>query len=281
MAVTKNGRLQFTDEQYKIARYETSALEYARTHNYDLVQMGRHYRLKEHDSMIFAPDGRWFWNAQGIQGGALELLMHYECMSLPAAVLALAGERDQEQTHSNTYKPKPEDMNIKPVVFVAPLRGANYKQMYSYLIKSRGIDHQLISQLVKDKIIYPTTFKSLEKNSELTNVVFVGVDENGISRSAFQRGCSSYSTFKMETQGSHKTYPFAMRGSDESTTLCVFEGAIDALSHATIQKISDMDWQQCHRISQGGNAPIEGITNFLTANPNVRTVEICMDNDGP
>ena len=102
MAVTKNGRLQFTDAQYTIARYETSALEYARTHNYDLVQMGRHYRLKEHDSMIFAPDGRWLWNAQGIQGGALELLMHYECMSLPAAVLALAGEREHEQTHSNT-----------------------------------------------------------------------------------------------------------------------------------------------------------------------------------
>ena len=115
----------------------------------------------------------------------------------------------------------------------------------------------------------------------MNNAIFVGKDNTGIPRSAFQRGCLSSSTFKMEIAGSDKTVPFAVYGKEDATKLLVFEGAIDAISHASIIKNLGGEWDNCHRISQGGNAPIEAITHFLDDHPSVKSVSLCFDNDKP
>ena len=87
MPVSKSGKAYYTKEQYEKAKYNSNAYEYARAQGYDLVQQGSHYTMREHDSMVFAPNGSWFWNSRGVHGSALEFQMYYEGKTIMDAVL--------------------------------------------------------------------------------------------------------------------------------------------------------------------------------------------------
>ena len=264
----------FTDEQYKSARYESNALQYAQQNNYPLIKKGAHHYHKDHDSMVFTEDGCWYWNSKGLQGRAIELLMHYEGRSLVDAVLTLSGGEGFTQTQQSQNQ---QSQQSKEKSFSPPVNGKNYKQLFGYLIAGRGLDKDIVKALVEQEMIYP--MKHEHNGKQMHNAVFVGRDEDGMIRSAFQRGCSTYSGFKMETAGSDKTCPFTIAGKSGAQKLCIFEGAIDAISHASVQKVGGQEWDSMHRISQGGNAPIEATMKFLAAHPEVTIVGICMDSD--
>ena len=71
MPLSKNGVPYYTDAQYDLARYESSALEYARATGYQLEKKGGWWTMKAHDSFVFAPNGMWFWNSREMKGGDL------------------------------------------------------------------------------------------------------------------------------------------------------------------------------------------------------------------
>lgn len=265
---------RFNQEQYEAARYRSSALEYALSQGYDLKRKGNDYYMAGHDSMIFTNDGRWFWNSQGMSGGAIEFITLYERLPLNEAVLKLNGEDFQAKV-AEVQKTIPK---AEKAEFVPPTKTPTYKQMYGYLLNARKLDADIISQMVGNGSVYPSSHTT-SSGSTKYNVAFIGKDDKGTPRSAFIRGCNSSHSFKLEVPGSDKSYPFAMVGKGVSSTLCVFESAIDALSHASMVKIAGGDWMDCHRISQGGNAPITAIKNFLTAHPEVTDIELCFDND--
>lgn len=276
MATTRSGKLRFTDEQYKIARYDSSALAYAQAQGYNLKKEGRHWHMVEHDSMVFTQDGRWYWNSRGVQGGALEFIMHYEQKALPEAVLVLCGEQEQER-YTKARPSYPASSPAPKAEFEVPKRSSDYKRLFGCLVNGRGLDYDIVSELVQAGIIYPTAYQV--GSATLVNACFVGKDEKGVVKSAFMRGCSDKSTFKMEAPGSDKTTVFSMPGDAKATDLCVFEGAIDAISHASLCMQSGQQWKDVHRISQGGNAPIEAITNYLNRYPGIERIWLCMDND--
>lgn len=289
--VTRSGKLHFTDDQYRTAR-QASALEYARQHGYQLVKEGSRYHLAEHDSMIFLPDGQWHWNSRGLHGGAIELLTQYEGLSLPEAVLRLndidyAGAQLQTGAPAQTprYAPSQEDLEAaaERPEFVLPPRAGKMGHVFGYLCGTRGLDHELVAQLAHEKRIYESVHAHTN-GAQLHNVVFVGFDREGVPRSASLRGCSQASTFKREQPGSDKCWPFTIPGRTGSDTLYVFESAIDAASHATVQKLCGLDWQAAHRIALGGGSPKEQagrgpISNLLAACPEIRRICICTDND--
>ena len=280
--VTRSGKLHFTDEQYRAAR-SASALEYARRQGYSLVREGSRYHLAEHDSMIFLPNGQWHWNSRDLHGGAIEFLTQYEGKSLPEAVLTLAGvEHDraapQQPQPAAPYAPAREDLENRKAEFVLPPRAGRMNRLFSYLCSTRGLDYELVRTLVKADRVYEG-LKRMPDGAELHNAVFVGLDAQGVPRSAFQRGCAQGSSFKAEQPGSDKTWPFLIPGRPDSRALYVFEAAIDAASHATVCKLAGVDWQAAHRAALGGNAPKEAVLNVLAQYPGIRTVVLCMDSD--
>lgn len=288
--VTKSGKPRYTEEQYQTAR-GASALEYARQQGYHLVRESGRYHLKEHDSMIFLPDGRWHWNSRGLHGGAIEFIMEYEGRTLPEAVLTLNGvdwsqwDRSQRDTPRPERKPAPyaptqadlREARTKKE-FVLPPRADKMTRAFSYLCSTRGLDYDLVRTLVRDHRVYESVNR-LPDGTELHNAAFVGFDRDGTPRSAFLRGCSQASSFKMEQPGSDKSWPFIIPGRPDAGTLYVFEAAIDAASHATIHKLAGLDWQDAHRASLGGSAPGEAIWNALAACPSEPAVCICTDQD--
>ena len=82
------------------------------------------------------------------------------------------------------------------------------------------------------------------------NAVFIGYDEKGIPRYAALRGTAS--KFKGEVTGSDKQYSFNIPAAKESTTVHLFEAAIDLLSYATMEYRAGRDWHKDHLLSLAG-----------------------------
>lgn len=274
MPVSKSGKLYFTEVQYKVAK-AYSALAYAREAGYELVKHSANsYHLRQHDSMIFTLDGRWFWKSKNVSGRALELLQYYEGLTLPEAVNVLTAG------NARSAAPPSEPPPQKP--FELPEKSPTFKRLFSYLCNTRGLDEEIIQELVRQRRIYEGIRKyNCAKTGDVRiahNVVFVGFDEQGRPKSAFQRGTNSKAAFKRDVAGSEKKYAFILPGQDNSTKVSVFEASIDAISHATLAKINGMDWRDRDRLALGGVASTP-LLYYLNLHPQRCQIELCLDND--
>lgn len=277
MPVSRKGKVYFTDAQYALAR-DASALEYAQANGYDLVREGGTYHLREHDSMIFTRDGRWFWNSRQLAGRALEFIQHYEGRPLPEAVIRLS--EPQTAQKNITYLPPPV---AKKKPFKLPEKSDNFKRLFAYLCDTRGLNGQIVSRLVKEDRLYESAEQVLNRNTGNTwvahNAVFVGVDENGDARSAFLRGMNTCGKpFKHDVEGSEVEFPFCLPGLTGVNTVAVFEAAIDAISHATLAMLSGEDYRTMDRIALDCTWA-EPLIVYLRSHPAISEIRLCLDND--
>lgn len=276
--VTRSGKLHYNQEQLAVAK-AASALEYARSRGYNLKGGGRRWTLAEHDSMVFLADGRWYWNSRGYSGRAIEFIMYYEDRTLPEAVLLLNGV-DLAAPTASAPRPDyaPQQRETAPKELEISTRAPDMRRTFRYLAVTRGIDYQIVRTLVKERRIFETV-KELPDGRVCHNVAFAGLDENGKIRSVSLRGCASTSAYKREATGSDKSFPFVIPGTADSKTLFVFESAIDAMSHATLQKLAGEPWDRCVRVAMGGNNTVAPIRQILKGHPDLRKVTFCLDND--
>ena len=69
---------------------------------------------------------------------------------------------------------------------------------------------------------------------------------------------------------------FTLNGKSDS--VYVFEAPIDAMSHATLTKVSGWDWQEDWRIALGGVSDL-GLQQFLSLHPEIKSIHFATDND--
>lgn len=270
MAISKSGRAYFTQEQYKEA-CRSSALDYAMRRGYDLVPQGNRFYLREHDSMIFLPNGFWHWNSRGLHGKAIDFAKHYEGLSLPEAVLAVVSTEQGGQKMAA----KTEERKTAPP-FCLPEEDENNAPLLAYLTQTRLLDLEIVTELLSQKRVYMTSRRC--GTVVYRNAVFVGY-KDGEAKSAALRGIAYGSTLKGEVEGSDKSALFEIPGESGVSCAAVFEGAIDAISHATLQKRQRLAWRKTLRVAQGGATASGVVLEYLKAHPAVRTVRICFDND--
>lgn len=274
MPVSKSGKLYFTEEQLMEARC-MSALSYAQSQGYNLEHKGKYHTMKEHDSMVFAENGMWYWNSRNLSGGAIEFMTQYEHRSFVEAVLILAGERElySGQKYIEKTSPAPQLNEEEKKPFVLPEESGNYKRLFAYLCKTRNLDADILKDLTKEKKIYPS--------GPYANAVFVSYDKDGKPQGAFQRGTSTFTEkpFKMEVSGSDKSYAFHISGSPAAKSVAVFEAAIDAISHASLAKMDGHNYKEIHRISIGGCTDFRAVSRFLEEHPEITEIIACLDND--
>lgn len=279
MPISRVGKLYFSPAQIEAAR-ACSALEYARSAGYELVRhSATAYRLREHDSMVFKTDGRWFWNSRGLKGRAIEFIMYYEQRSLPVAVHMLLSN-SAAAPNASLSPAAPENKENKP--FELPEKSPTFKRLFAYLCKTRMLDGEIVKELVRQGRIYESIRKYVcHSTNELRtahNIVFVGLDEQGQPRSAFQRGTNTAASFKQDAPGSQKKYAFCCPGRDGVATVAAFEASIDAISHATLAKLYGKDWQDRDRIALGGLSVL-ALLYYLETHPWVKNIVLCVDND--
>ena len=285
MPVSKNGKAYYTKEQYEAARYNSNALEYARSQGYELVRQGAYYTMKEHDSMVFTPQGTWFWNSRGVHGTALEFQMYYENKTLTEAVLTLSGEREMsrppERPQPVPAAPTPSTVEVPKPAFKLPGKSDNFKALFHYLCVDRGLDSGVVKEMIRQNRLYQSTFKT-PTGKFLNNAVFVYRDPDGNAVGAYQRGVKDYegqTPFKRDAFGSDKRWGWMLEGSGTPTQVSVFEGAIDAASDASLSAIKDgAAWKNIDRISLEGLS-FQPLQNYLSIHPNVRNVTLMLDGD--
>lgn len=286
MPISKNGKAYFTKDQYEAARYNSNALEYARSQGYELVRQGTYYTMKEHDSMVFTPQGTWFWNSRGAQGTALEFQIYYEGKTLTEAVLTLAGEQERENNRP-AERPRPapatapEAPKEEPAkgTFTLPAKSYNNKLMFSYLCVDRGLEKEVVQEMIRQKRLYQSYYQP-PAGKAIYNAVFVYQDPSGKPVGAFQRGMmASEQPFKRDVFCSDKRWGWLLPGQGTVDRVAVFEGAIDAASDASLAAMKDRGtWQNIDRLSLEGLS-FQPLQNYLSTHPNVRSVTLMLDGD--
>ena len=231
----------------------------------NLVKLSPHvHRLVEHDSVILS-HGLWQQNSTGIGGrSALDYLVKIRGLSLPEAVsLVLSGS----YLPVSAYLPPQKEMET----FRLPPPNGENKRVCDYLT-GRGIDREIIDFAIAQGILYESAIHH--------NAVFVGRDYGGTPAYAALRGTGN-SKFRGEVTGSKKMFSFRVEGI--SSTLHVFEAAIDLLSYLSLQRIWGRDWTLDSYLSLGGiaakamNLPA-ALAEFL-AHRGPKTVVLHLDND--
>ncbi|MCM1159483.1 MAG: DUF3991 and toprim domain-containing protein [Bacteroidales bacterium] len=255
---------RFSDEQVERAK-RVDVVDYARSQGLELIRNGSWYRAKHKGGLYFHREGNtWHWATRGVGGtGAISLCMELEEKTFVEAVKTLLGEEMDVIRHTPDWVPAPEPEKE----FVLPQKNASYKHMYAYLTKSRGIDVEIIKDMVKKGLLYENTQKSC---------VFVGKDKDGIARHASVRSTNTTGkVFKQDVPGSKKQFSFSISGTSKTLNVC--EAPIDVLSYMTFQKIHGMAREDSY-LALGGVAD-KALERFLDEHKDIEKIRVCTDND--
>lgn len=232
------------------------------------------YCTKTHSSLVITPSKDLFhWFSQNIGGrSALDYMTNVERVDFVSAVRFLNELNPVPVTSQMAKMPTPAKQQ-KSREFELPKVDKSCEAAAAYLMH-RGISPKVVRSCINSGILYQTTRGSYR------NCVFVGKDEHGVARCAFQRGCQG--TFRGDISGSQKQYGFLISAEDpECDTVEIYEAPIDAMSGATLRQYKhDMPWRSVHYLALGGlnHQPID---YFLAHHPAVKTAVLCFDRDEP
>lgn len=253
-----------------LAARDADLLAYLRIKGYGIIRSGKNeYRLAEHDSLVIS-NNKWHWKSRDIGGNTLDFLIKYEGQEFKEAVRSLYDIEGQSFTNIGQFTPHEDKNKVRDkneALLILSEKNSNHRRAFAYLNKSRAIDSEILADLLHQGKLF---------ESKRHNCVFIGKDTSGAVRYAAERGTLTVKAFRKECDGSDKRFCFSMEGS--SCRLYVFESPIDALSHATIYKITGKDYSADHRLSLGGVEPL-ALEQYLQDHEQVTEIILCLDND--
>lgn len=117
--------------------------------------MGNEYCLGEHSSLQINPyKNKWYWFSKNKGGNIIEFLVEYENRTVIEAVKILSGRVGYEPRQYTKYEPIKTDEKGD---LQLPDKAESNKRVWSYLTKTRGIDSDIVNELLKENYIYEAT----------------------------------------------------------------------------------------------------------------------------
>ena len=215
-----------------------------------------------HDSVTIH-GGKWYDHKNQRGGYAVKFLQEFLGFSFQDSVIELLSGHCSAQTVRSIPREPPKPI-AKP--FELPEANSDMRRVFAYLTKQRFIDPQIISHFAHEHKIF--------EDKKYHNVVFVGMDENGVPKQASVRSTLSFGkTFRITVANSDTKYSFSHFGNDEK--LLVFEAPIDMLSFITLYQ---KNWQQHSYIAMNGVYE-SAVLKALEDHSGLRQVCLCTDND--
>lgn len=261
--------MRITDEQKERANL-VNLPQFLMSHGFDLKKVGKEYVWKEHDSLHIKDNGpgergQWFRFSENKGGDNIGLLREYMDMSFIDAVEALTGELiDRTYTPSRTYESKPVQQTARELSLA---EADNCRRVFAYLCKTRGLDYNMLSELVKKGTI--------SQEEKTGNVLFKYFGTDGKVIGAEKVGTSTEHKFKGIATSSAGGHGFeVVRGTGEKAFF--FESAIDMLSYL---QMHDQELDNCRLVSMMGVKPNIVLDTMLRHNISPENVFLCSDND--
>lgn len=254
----------FTEEELHHAK-NISLLSVAQYCGYTPVKIGSYHSLKEIDSIRIYNDRSWYRWSENKGGSQIDFLVEFSGMTVVEAVKAIC-KMDGAVFVGEIEKYKSHKENKERVDFILPEKSNNYKRLYAYLIQSRYLSKEVVDYFVKNKLVY--------EEGKYHNIVFLGKDKNEEVKFASMRGTMDKygKVFKGDVPGNDKTYGVNTRN-ENSEILNIFEAAIDMMSYMDMNKNYKENNLALGMLSDN---PLE---KFLEENPNIKTLNFCLDND--
>ncbi|MFT9495047.1 DUF3991 and toprim domain-containing protein [Anaerosolibacter sp.] len=252
---------RFSEEEICRAN-QVNILAYAESIGLKLKKVGRSYKVKNYGGLYIDADGyKWNWFSQNKGGGPIQFVMVMEGKNWVDAIYTLLGV---EKCDLRIVPNRSEER----VEFKLPEKNDTFKHIIAYLIRSRGIDKEVVYDFINREKIYENKNRSC---------VFVGYDENKEPKYASVRSTNTTGeTYRGDVKNSDKTFPFCYEGT--SNTVCVFEAPIDLMSYLSLLKYHEVHEFRHHMISLGGVAD-KALDYYLKLHPEIERIVLCIDND--
>ena len=160
---------RFTQEQYQKA-LEVDLLDFLQKRGHEFKKCSSEYHMKEHDSFV-VKGHLWKWWSKGIGGNIVSYLTKVEGMDTVDAVYYLCGQqfdKDREKTEFLRHSKAEENA---PKCLIAPYKNETYKHAFAYLMKTRMIDKEIISEMMHSESIYESIeyFARVKENDTTYN----------------------------------------------------------------------------------------------------------------
>lgn len=255
---------------------EVSITDYARYMGFTILKKGSYYTLKEHDSVMISLKRKKYWQnsnpsggrALGTGGSVIDFAMNFGGYSRDEAIRELIRfgniRYDNEPMIKQTRElRKTENINIE---LNLPEASDSVRNVFAYLIKTRAIAKEVVTELMKRQMIYQDIHK---------NCVFVGYDIDNMDKVVYAclRGTNTYKQFRGDVQGCDYSKGIYVQNGSEK--LVVAEAFIDAMS---IMTINGKDWKKYDYIVLGGTGKYEAIKTYLDKGKTKKLL-IATDND--
>ena len=249
--------IEFTPEQKEHAA-SVDLEEFLLRQGEMFIKSGREKRLAS-DHSITVRGCEWFDHASNEGGRAVSFVQKYYGKSYVEAMSMLLGE-SMEPVYPQAKKQ--EATRQKP--FMSPIPKANMNRVFAYLLKTRGLDADVVSYFARRKLLY--------EDAVHHNAVFIGTDEGNCPRHAHLRSTNSFGkAFRLNVESSDPRYSFHHTGTDGS--LYVFEAPIDMLAYISIHPDN---WQTHSYVACCCTSPQPGLQMLK---PDTKMVYLCLDND--
>lgn len=260
------------NSQFTVAEIATELGFTVLTHTADTLT------LLEHDSCIIWPMTNKFKrfsavdnSGRAVGGGPLDFYMHFRNVAYFQA-LSIFKDRvstdkvmepvKQDYVKKEQLTPLQRDLQLHDEIQKRNI-GANssMRNVFAYLIKTRMIDPEIVSEQVKRGCIQQVTD---EKGR--AQCVFIGRDENGLYVTACFRAASSTVKFMGDFPGCNYDYGWIYDPEWDQSSLCIsdhdsrpdptkqllcFESYIEMLSYMTILKQQGFDYRKFSYLSCG------------------------------
>ena len=269
--------MPYYNEEQIIKARSIDLLTYLQTYEpTELVHVrGNTYCTRDHDSLKIS-NGKWMWWSRGFGGSsALDYLIKVKGLQFMDAMQILTNDRNLALNNAPVLGESRQSKGNRKLLL--PDRSETNCEVIRYLT-GRGIDREIIKDCIDEGLLY----ESLPYH----NCIFVGFDENGKAAYACYRATNG-ERLMGDAAGSDKRYAF--RIDRASSTLHVFESAIDLLSYATIMKMKTGEWRSEPMVSLGGvyapspNSPSikipAALDNALQNHQEVNMIALHLDND--
>lgn len=242
-------------------------IQFAQYQGYILQSGGRHaFHAKQSGGLYFFKNSNKYHHfSTGTSGGPIDFVMQFWKLNFKEAVTLLLENEIPNPRRSPPLSP----VSKKTKQLILPNKAPNYRRTAWYLINIRGLDSEIVSQLMHEKKLYQQAITG--------NCVFVGYDQDQTPKYCSMRGTNPERTFKQDRESSDKSYPFYISTNSSNQRVYVFESPIDAMSHATLTKLNNLDWRADHRISLSCLSD-NALQRFLSQH-SIQEIIFCLDND--
>lgn len=266
-----------------------SILDYAATAGFTVIPHGNEgFKLKgvavngsDFSSVHINASGTMFFRYSTQTGGSvIDFAMMVDNLDKSDAIKRLRSMLPNGKSIDKSNEPRARPANIsqppKPPpkeLQLPPVSTEKFKHIYSYLINSRKISKNIITDLVQRKQLYEDAVNH--------NAIWVGYDYDGkpgfaCRRITYDKPSKEGGFVKGDVVGSKKSV--GMMIDNHSSTLFLCEAPIDAMSLMTLLELHKLDFRKYSYLAQGG-VYLGAVKYHLEHQPGINKIYLCYDND--